>query len=117
MTSASQTPLASPEGYADCLAQFKGQIAPARQRAAQAFNAELEQLYRRIGHDILQRQQTLGWVAKVIVRLTSDQKDSFPDMRGWSLSNLKHMQFFAQHCPDRRSGQQPADQLPWVDNH
>jgi hypothetical protein len=29
----------------------------------------------------------------------------------WS-GNLKHMRFFAQHCPDGLFGQQPADQLP-----
>lgn len=33
--------------------------------------------------------------------------------RGWPSSNLKYMRFFAQHCPDGRIGQQPADQLPW----
>ena len=42
-----------------------------------------------------------------------DLKDAFPDMRGWSSSNLKYMRFFAQHCPDGKFGQQPAAQLPW----
>ena len=37
----------------------------------------------------------------------------YPDMRGWSSSNLKYMRFFAQHCPDGQFGQQAADQLPW----
>ena len=105
--------LALPEGYADWLAQLKGQIAQARQRAALAVNAELVPLYGRIGHDILQRQQTQGWGAKVIDRLARDLKDAFPDMRGWSPSNLKYMRFFALHCPDGQFGQQPADQLPW----
>ena len=66
MTPAKQPLLALPEGYADWLAQLKGQIAQARQRAALAVNAELVQLYGRIGCDILQRQQTQGWGAKVI---------------------------------------------------
>jgi hypothetical protein len=117
MNPASPTPLALPEGYADWLAQLKGQIAQARQRAALAVNAELVQLYRRIGHDILQSQQTQGWGAKVIDRLALDLKDDFPNMRGWSSSNLKCMRFFAQHCPDGKFGQQPADQLPWFHNH
>ena len=104
---------APPQGYADWLALLKGQIAQARQRASLAVNAELVQLYARIGQDILQRQQTQGWGAKVIERLARDLKDAFPDMRGWSSSNLKYMRFFAQHCPDGRFGQQPADQLPW----
>ncbi|MBF0339504.1 MAG: DUF1016 family protein [Magnetococcales bacterium] len=62
---------------------------------------------------MLLRQEVQGWGAKVIDRLARDLKDSFPDMRGWSSSNLKYMRFFAQHCPDGKFGQQPADQLPW----
>ena len=57
---ASKTPLLPPEGYADWLAQLKGQITTARQRAALAVNAELVQLYARIGRDILQRQSAQG---------------------------------------------------------
>lgn len=104
---------ALPDGYADWLKQLKTDIARAQQRAALAVNAELVQLYGRIGHDILQRQDAQGWGAKVIERLARDLKDAFPNMRGWSASNLKYMRFFAQHCPDGRFGQQPADQLPW----
>ena len=105
--------LATPEGYADWLAQLKQDIHQARQRAALAVNTELISLYHRIGIEIQQRQQTQGWGAKVIDRLARDLKAAFPDMRGWSGSNLKYMRFFAQHCPDLHFGQQPADQLPW----
>lgn len=42
-------PQLAPEDYAGWLAQLKGQIAQARQRAALAINAELVQLYARIG--------------------------------------------------------------------
>lgn len=77
-----------------------------------AVNAELVQLYGRIGRDILERQQSEGWGAKVIDRLALDLKDAFADMRGWSSSNLKYMRFFAKNCPDGLLGQQPADQSP-----
>jgi hypothetical protein len=99
-----ETPLALSEGYADWLVQLKGQIAQAWQHAALAVNAELMQLYGRIGHGILQRQQTQGWGAKVIDRLVCDLKDAFPDMRGLSTCNLKYMAFFAQHCPGGHLG-------------
>lgn len=102
-----------PDDYADWLKHLKSDIARAQQRAALAVNSELVQLYWRIGRDILLRQEMQGWGAKVIDRLARDLKDSFPDMRGWSSSNLKYMRFFAQHCPDGKFGQQPADQLPW----
>lgn len=111
--SAAKALLSLPDGYAGWLAQLKGQIAQARQRAVLAVNTELVQLYGRIGRDILQRQAEQGWGAKVIDRLARDLKAAFPDMRGWSASNLKYMRFFAEHCPDGRFGQQPADQLPW----
>lgn len=102
-----------PEGYSDWLMSLKGDIKRARQRAALAVNSELVRLYHRIGLDIQQRQQNQGWGAKVIQQLADDLKDAFPDMQGWSASNLKYMRFFAQHCPDGQFGQQPADQLPW----
>jgi hypothetical protein len=50
-----------PEGYVDWLAQLKVDIAQARQRAALAVNAELVQLYHRIGMEIRQRQQVNAW--------------------------------------------------------
>jgi predicted nuclease of restriction endonuclease-like (RecB) superfamily len=102
-----------PAGYVEWLNQLKKDIARARQRAASAVNSELVGLYARIGREILFRQETQGWGARVIDRLARDLKDAFPDMRGWSSSNLKYMRFFAQQCPDGRIGQQPADQLPW----
>jgi predicted nuclease of restriction endonuclease-like (RecB) superfamily len=108
-----KTPSALPEGYADWLTQLKTDITRSRQRAALAINTELVQLYGRIGRDILSRQDVQGWGAKVIDRLARDLKAAFPDMRGWSSSNLKYMRFFAQHCPNGQFGQQPADQLPW----
>lgn len=105
--------LGLPDGYAELLKQLKDQIAQARQRAIFAVNAELVGLYWQIGREILNRQAGQGWGAKIIDRLAHDLKAAFPDMRGWSSSNLKYMRFFAQHCPDGLIGQQPADQLPW----
>ncbi|WP_119741439.1 YhcG family protein [Pseudomonas sp. Larv2_ips] len=108
-----ETISALPEGYADWLTQLKVDIAQSRQRAALAVNAELVQLYHRIGAEIRQRQQVNAWGAKVIERLARDLSDAFPDIRGFSSRNLKYMAFFAQHCPNALFGQQPAAQLPW----
>jgi predicted nuclease of restriction endonuclease-like (RecB) superfamily len=102
-----------PIGYADWLSGLKSQIASARQRAALSVNQELVRLYHRIGSEILERQIRQGWGAKVIDRLASDLREAFPDMKGFSGSNLKYMRFFAQQCQDGLIGQQPADQLPW----
>lgn len=102
-----------PEGYAPWLAELKSRIASARQRAALAVNQEQIRLYWQIGREILERQEAQGWGAKVIDRLASDLQEAFPDIKGFSISNLKYMRFFAERCPTGLFGQQPADQLPW----
>ncbi|MDR0306522.1 MAG: PDDEXK nuclease domain-containing protein [Chitinispirillales bacterium] len=129
MRKAKQNPLTKRKNtnihiYADYHAWFeslKKQIQVARTRAALAVNAELVHLYHKIGMDILQRQQTHRWGDKIIARLAVDLKTAFPDMKGFSATNLKYMRYFAEQCPvvkiGRQSaaliGQQPADQLPW----
>ena len=77
-----------PEGYADWLADLKGRIHTAQQRATLAVNRELVLLYWQIGRDILARQASQGWGAKVIDRLAHDLRAAFPDMKGFSPRNL-----------------------------
>ena len=104
---------AIPTDYADWLADIKARVATVRQRAALAANAELIQLYWQIGRDILERQQSAQWGDKVLDRLSSDLREAFPDMKGFSSRNLKYMKYFAEHCPLQAFGQQAAAQLPW----
>lgn len=102
-----------PADYADWLASLKQRIAGARQRIALVANEEQIRLYHDMGREILERQNRQGWGAKVVDQLAADLRAAFPEMKGFSSSNLKYMRFFAQHCPVRKFGQQTADQLPW----
>ena len=102
-----------PVDYADWISSLKKRIAGARQRIVLSANEEQIRLYHDIGRDILDRQNRQGWGARVIERISADLRDAFPEMKGFSASNLKYMRFFAQECPDIKIGQQPADQLPW----
>lgn len=102
-----------PAGYADWLADLKGRIHAAQQRAALAANSELVLLYWRIGRDILDRQAELGWGAKVIDRLAHDLRLAFPDMKGLSPRNLKYMRAFAQAWPEEAFVQGVLARLPW----
>lgn len=102
-----------PADYADWLASLKQRIAGARQRIALVANEEQIRLYHDMGREILERQNSQGWGAKVVDQLAADLRAAFPEMKGFSSSNLKYMRFFAQHCPVRKFGQQTADQLPW----
>jgi predicted nuclease of restriction endonuclease-like (RecB) superfamily len=105
-----------PEGYADWLAELKGRIHTAQQRATLAVNRELVLLYWQIGRDILARQAAQGWGAKVIERLAHDLRAAFPEMKGFSRANLMYMRAFAQAWPDAAIVQQAVGQLPWGHN-
>ena len=109
----SNKPELIPSDYPAWLETLKGQITAARSRAALAVNAELINLYHRIGREILDRQTHHGWGSKVIPRIADDLKSAFPDMKGFSPRNVKYMRYFAEHCPNAQFGQQPAAQLPW----
>ncbi len=112
----SRTTPTLPSGCADWLADIKARVASARQRAALAANAELIRLYWQISNEILQRQRAANWGDKVLDRLASDLRDAFPEMKGFSLANLKFMRAFAQAWPDAAIGQQAVSQLPWGHN-
>lgn len=103
----------APQGYADWLADLKGRIHTAQQRAALAVNRELVGLYWQIGRDILARQAEQGWGAKVIERLAHDLRSAFPEMKGFSPRNLKYMRAFAEAWPDESFVQAVLAQLPW----
>lgn len=105
-----------PVDYADWLANIKGRVSAARQRAALAANAELVQLYWQIGHDILQRQAQQGWGSRVIDRLARDLREAFPEMKGFSTRNLMYMRDFSEAWTDAAIVQQIAAQLPWFHN-
>lgn len=108
--------ISPPEGYADWLADLKGRIHVAQQRATLAVNRELVLLYWQIGRDILARQAEQGWGAKVIDRLAQDLRAAFPDMKGFSRANLMYMRAFAEAWPDMAIVQQAVGQLPWGHN-
>lgn len=100
-------------GYVEWLGSLKDRIRVAQQKAVLAANSEMIALYWQIGRDILERQEKQGWGAKVIDRLAQDLQREFPEIKGFSSSNLKYMRRFAEECPERQIGQQPVDQLPW----
>jgi predicted nuclease of restriction endonuclease-like (RecB) superfamily len=105
-----------PEGYGDWLAELKQRIHTAQQRATLVVNRELVLLYWQIGHDILARQAEQGWGAKVIERLAHDLRNAFPEMKGFSRTNLLYMRSFAEAWPDEHIVQQAVGQLPWGHN-
>ena len=105
-----------PDNYDDFLRSLKKRIRTAQVRAALAVNKELVLLYWQIGKEILERQSQEGWGAKVISRLAKDLKAEFPDMKGFSRTNLLYMRAFADTYPDEQIVQQLVGQIPWGHN-
>ena len=116
MTGSDESPVAltaAPPGYVEWLDELKNRIHTAQQRAVAAVNTELVMLYWQIGRDVLERQSREGWGAKVLDRLAHDLRAAFPDMKGFSVRNLRYMRNFAEAWPDPQIVQQAAAQLPW----
>ena len=105
-----------PSGYEPWVVELKQRIQSAQQRAALSVNHELVLLYWQIGRDILDRQQAQGWGAKVIDRLAKDLQSAFPDMKGFSRSNLMYMRAFHEAWPEEPIVQQLVGRLPWGQN-
>jgi predicted nuclease of restriction endonuclease-like (RecB) superfamily len=105
-----------PDGYALWLADLKTRIYSAQQRAVHAVNTELLQLYWQIGREILTRQAEQGWGTKVVERLAHDLRTEFPEMSGFSRSNLLYMRMFAAAWTEEAIVQQAVGQLPWGHN-
>lgn len=101
--------------YSAFLDNLKTRIRSAQVKAALAVNRELLLLYWQIGREILARQQAERWGTKVLDRLAQDLKREFPEMKGFSRSNLKYMRAFAEAWPDG-IGQAVLGQITWYHN-
>lgn len=105
-----------PADYEQLLRELKNRIRSAQIKAALAVNRELVLLYWQIGREILQRQGQEGWGTKVIDRLAKDLKQEFPEMKGFSRTNLLYMRAFAEAWVDEQIVQQVVGQIPWGHN-
>ena len=111
MTVTSQ--IAVPPGYHELLEEIASRISTSQVRAALGVSRELVLLYWSIGREILTRQGSEGWGAKVIDRLGRDLQARFPGVEGFSPRNLKYMRALAQAWPDPSIVPQRVALLPW----
>ena len=102
--------------YKIFLHELKQRIVSSQIKAAVAVNRELIALYWEIGSKVCLKQRSEGWGAKTIENLAKDLKFAFPDMKGFSLTNIKYMVQFAREYPDFTISQQVVGQIPWGHN-
>lgn len=80
--------------YVSFLEQLKNKVKQAQLKASLAVNSELIQLYWDIGKSIVEKQEQEGWKAQVIEKLCKDLQNSFPNMQGFSRTNIFRMRAF-----------------------
>lgn len=102
--------------YLELLLEVKTKIRAAQIQAMVTVNRQLVLLYWEIGQSILERQRLANWGDKILKQLAADLKMEFPNMEGFSMTNLKYMRQFARAYPELPIGQAPLDQLSWYHN-
>lgn len=80
--------------YRNWLLELKNKIQKSQIKASLAINRELIQLYWELGEQIVEKQETAKWGSGFIDQLSKDLKAEFPDVGGFSVSNLKYCKQF-----------------------
>ena len=99
--------------YLNTIESIKKEIKSAQYKAAVSVNRELIMLYYNIGK-LINEHKT--WGNKSIDNLAADIKLEFPNVKGYSVRNLKYMAKFAETYPDEQFVQQVVAQIPWGQN-
>ena len=99
--------------YLNTIESIKSEIKSAQYKATMSVNRELIILYYNIGK-IINEHKT--WGNKFIDNLAADIKLEFPNVKGYSVRNLKYMAKFAETYPDEQFVQTASAQIPWSHN-
>lgn len=98
--------------YPDWFADWKNRIRSAQIKAALHVNRELLLLYWELGRDIAEKQQHAAWGEGLIPRFAKDLKAAFPQLTGFSRTNLFYIRkwflFYQDHIEPILQG---AEQL------
>ncbi len=106
----------SSQDFKSFVADIKEKVLSSQQKAIQSVNMELVVLYWEVGSVILQHQSKQGWGAKIIDSLSVDLRGTFPNMKGFSVRNLKYMRQFASSYSDIVFVQEVLAQISWYQN-
>ena len=99
--------------YKSLLENIKQEVLNAQYKAIYAVNKELMFMYWHIGKIILENSH---WGNKFIDNLSMDLKLEFPEIKGFSVRNLKYMRKFAEEYPNFEFVQEVLAQITWYHN-
>ncbi len=112
------------EDYRAFIRDIKQRVQAAQLKAAVAVSSELIRLYWYLGEQLAIREKQAVWGGGFIKQMSSDLQAEFPDMKGFSVSNLKYIRqwhgFWSNSGEATASiGQQAVGQIaqiPWGHN-
>lgn len=108
--------LINEQEYKKIFFELKEKIKAAQIKAAVKVNYELLNLYWNMGKEIVEKQSQYKWGDAFVRSLSKDLRKEFPDIKGFSISNLKYVKKFYKFY---EKGQQPVGQIenifsiPW----
>ena len=99
--------------YYSWLKELKHKVRLVQIKAAVKVNSELLQFYWELGQDIVDKQKNAKWGDGFLKQLSIDLSSEFPDMKGFSLSNLKYIkQWYLFYSQEIGKSQQAVGQKP-----
>ena len=106
------TNLPTTPDFKQWLVSLKTRIRQSQIKAAIKINEELLRLYWDLGHDIVVRQMDAEWGSGFFNRLSQELRAEFPEMKGFSKSNLYNTkQFYLFYTQDNTIFQQVVGKL------
>ncbi|MAD46344.1 MAG: hypothetical protein CMH98_15180 [Oceanospirillaceae bacterium] len=106
--------------YQQWLSSLKLAFRQRQLKAAVAVNTQLLEFYWHLGQEIVEKQQSSTWGQGFLTQLSKDLMAEFPDIKGFSLRNLKYIrQWVSFWSHGSAIGQQAVAQLcqiPWGHN-
>lgn len=80
------------DDYRNWILEIKSKIRSAQMKAALSVNAALIEFYWDLGKMISEKQT--AWGSNFLEKVSNDLKSEFPDMKGFSVTNLKYCRLF-----------------------
>ena len=106
------------DDYRVFIQDVKQRIQTAQIKAAITVNEALLRLYWDIAASIVAKQQESAWGDGFLTQISRDLQGEFPQMKGFSLRNIKYMRQWYQFwsAAENAIGQQLVAQIPWGHN-
>jgi len=106
------------KNYISFINEIKQKIKQAQIKAAIKVNEELLRLYWDIAKEIVKRQKESKWGDGIIEKISNDLKKEFPNLKGFSRTNLLYMKKWYLFWSDEKVPQVVDEifQIPWGHN-